>query len=65
MYMAFVIHDDNEDLVSFYVRESTGKYKIYHEYIIRGDTYTLNYYINCYMFEKNKKQYINLYGEGT
>ncbi len=65
MYMAFVIHDDNEDLVSFYVRESTGNYKIYHEYIIRGDTYTLNYYINCYMFEKKKNHDIKVQVEDT
>ena len=24
MYMAFVIHEENEDLVSFYVRENNG-----------------------------------------
>ncbi len=59
MYMAFVIHEENEDLVSFYVRESNGEYKIYSEYITRGDTYMLNYYIKCYMFEKKENQNIN------
>jgi len=63
--MAFVIHEDNEDLVSFYVRESTGKYKIYYEYIIRGETNTLNYYINCYMFEKKENRNIKIQVEGT
>ncbi len=38
MYMAFVFQEDNEDLVSFYVRDNDGNYTIYHEYIIRGDT---------------------------
>jgi len=57
--MAFVIHEENEDLVSFYVRESNGEYKIYSEYITRGDTYMLNYYIKCYMFEKKENQNIN------
>ena len=56
MYMAFVIHEENEDLVSFYVRENNGEYKFYTEYIIRGDTFMLNYYINLYMFEKKKNQ---------
>ena len=60
MYMAFVIHEENEDLVSFYVRENNGEYKIYTEYIIRGDTFMLNYYINLYMFEKKKNQNINI-----
>ena len=59
MYMAFVIHEENEDLVSFYVRKSNGEYKIYSEYITRGDTSMLNSYIKCYMFEKKENQNIN------
>ena len=65
MYMAFVFQEDNEDLVSFYVRENNGNYKIYHEYIIRGDTYALKHYINCYMFEKKENQDIKVPVEGT
>ncbi len=56
MYMAFVIHEDNEDRVSFYVRGEDGQYKIFTEYVARGDSGALSYYIRCYMFEDKEKQ---------
>ena len=59
MYMAFVICDDDEDLVSFYVRKNNGDYYIYNEYIPRGDVSTLNHYIQYYMFEKREKSKTN------
>ena len=55
MYMAFVIHEDNEDRVSFYVRGDDGQYKIFTEYVARGDSDALSYYIGCYMFGKKEK----------
>jgi len=54
MYMAFVIHEDNEDRVSFYVRGNNGQYKIFTEYVARGDSDALSYYIKYYMFGERK-----------
>ena len=56
MYMAFVIHEDDEDHVSFYTRTDEGKVYVFTEYIQRGDSDKLNYFINQYMFPK--KQFI-------
>jgi len=50
--MAFVIHEDNEDHVSFYTKTDEGKVYISTEYIQRGDSYKLNYLIKQYMFSK-------------
>ena len=58
MYMAFVIHENDEDRVSFYTRTDEGKVYVSMEYIQRGDTKTLNYFINQYMFPK--KQMVDL-----
>ena len=57
MYMAFVIHEDDEDHVSFYTRTDEGKVYVFTEYIQRGDSAKLNYFINQYMFPKNKCQF--------
>ena len=56
MYMAFIIHEDNEDLVSFYTKEDNGNYSVFYKHITRGDTPTLNYYISQYMFRIKKKE---------
>ena len=56
MYMAFIIQENNEDLVSFHTKESNGNYRVLYEHITRGDTETLNYYINQYMRRKKKKK---------
>ncbi|RZD41336.1 MAG: hypothetical protein CXT73_05110 [Methanobacteriota archaeon] len=58
MYMAFVIHENDEDRVSFYTRTDEGKVYVSMEYIQRGDSNTLNYFINQYMFPK--KQMVDL-----
>ena len=58
MYMAFVIHENDEDHVSFYTRTDEGKVYVSMEYIQRGDSNTLNYFINQYMFPK--KQMVDL-----
>jgi len=52
MYMAFVIHEDDEDHVSFYTRTDEGKVYVSTEHIQRGDSNTLNYFINQHMFLK-------------
>ena len=52
MYMAFVIHEDDEDYVSFYTRTNEGKIYVSTEYIQRGNSTKLNYFINLYMFPK-------------
>ena len=49
MYMAFIIQENNEDLVSFHTKESNGNYRVFYEHITRGDTDTLNYYINQFL----------------
>jgi len=54
MYMAFVIHEDDEDHVSFYTRTDEGKVYVFTEYIQRGDSVKLNYFINQYMFPKKQ-----------
>ncbi len=59
MYMAFVIHEDNEDRVSFYVRGNDGQYKIFTEYVARGDSGALSYYIKYYMFG-DKENHVNI-----
>jgi hypothetical protein len=56
--MAFVIHENDEDRVSFYTRTDEGKVYVSMEYIQRGDSNTLNYFINQYMFPK--KQMVDL-----
>ena len=56
MYMAFVIHEDDEDHVSFYTRTDEGKVCVFTEYIQRGDSKKLNYFINQYMFPKKQNQ---------
>ena len=56
MYLAFIIHEDNEDLVSFHTKESNGDYRVFYEHIIRGDTTMQNYYISQYMFRIKKKE---------
>ena len=56
MYMAFIIHEDNEYLVSFHTKESNGNYRVFYEHITRGDTPTLNHYISQYMFQRKKKK---------
>ena len=56
MYIAFIIQENNEDLVSFHTKESNGNYRVFYEHITRGDTDTLNYYINQYMRRKKKKK---------
>ena len=58
MYMAFVIHEDDEDHVSFYTRTYEGQVHVSTEHIQRGDSNTLNYFINQYMVPK--KQMIDL-----
>ena len=58
MYMAFVIHEDDEDHVSFYTRTDEGKVSVSTEYVQRGDLNKLNYFINQYMVPK--KQMIDL-----
>ena len=65
MYMAFVIHEKDEDLVSFYTKDNDGKHIIYNEYIHRGDTSSLNFYIKQYMFHNKKERthYTNMYNE--
>jgi hypothetical protein len=50
--MAFVIHEDDEDHVYFYTRTDVGKVSVSMEYIQRGDSNKLNYFINQYMFPK-------------
>ena len=62
MYMAFVIHEDNEDRVSFYVRGDGGQYKIFTEYVVRGDSNALFYYIKYYM-GGDKKNSVNIPNE--
>jgi len=57
--MAFVIHEDNEDRVSFYVRGDDGQYKIFTEYVVRGDSGALSYYIKYYMFG-DKENHVNI-----
>ena len=52
MYMAFVIHEEDEDYVSFYTRTNEGKIYVSTEYIQRGNSTKLNYFINLYMFPK-------------
>uniref|UniRef100_A0A6C0EPS0 Uncharacterized protein n=1 Tax=viral metagenome TaxID=1070528 RepID=A0A6C0EPS0_9ZZZZ len=52
MYMAFVIHQDDEDHVSFYTRIDEEEVYVSTEHIQRGDSNTLNYFINQYMFSK-------------
>ena len=52
MYMAFVIHEDDEDHVSFYTRTYEGQVHVSTEHIQRGDSNTLNYFINQHMFLK-------------
>ena len=54
MYMAFVIHENDEDHVSFYTRTDEGKVDVSMEYIQLGDSNALNYFINQYMFPKKK-----------
>jgi len=54
MYMAFVIHEDDEDHVSFYTRTDEGQVSVFTEYIQRGDSAKLNYFINQYMFPKKQ-----------
>ena len=56
MYMAFVIHEDDEDHVSFYTRTDEGKVYVFTEYIQRGDSNKLNYFINLYMFRKKQNR---------
>ena len=56
MYMAFIINEKDEDLVSFYTKDENGLYKIYYERIERGNTSKLSYYINKYMFQRKKKK---------
>jgi len=50
--MAFVIHQDDEDHVSFYTRIDEEEVYVSTEHIQRGDSNTLNYFINQYMFSK-------------
>jgi len=50
--MAFVIHEDGEDHVSFYTKNNNGELFIITEYIRRGDSDKLTYCINQYMFPK-------------
>jgi len=52
MYMAFVIHQDDEDHVSFYTRIDEEEVYVSTEHIQRGDSNTLNYFISQYMFPK-------------
>ena len=54
MYMAFVIHEDDEDQVSFYTRTDEGTVYVSTEYIQRGNSDKLNYFINKYMFPKKQ-----------
>ena len=44
MYMAFIIHEDDEDRVSFYTRTDEGKIYVSTEYIQRGNSTNLNYF---------------------
>jgi hypothetical protein len=52
--MAFVIHEDDEDYVSFYTRTDEGTIYVYTEYIQRGDSGKLQFFINRYMFPKKQ-----------
>jgi len=52
--MAFIIHEDDEDRVSFYTRTDEGKIYVSTEYIQRGNSTKLNYFINLYMFPKKQ-----------
>ena len=59
MYMAFVIHEDDEDYVSFYTRTDEGRVYVFTEYIQRGDSDKLTYFINQYMFPKKQMSFFS------
>ena len=50
--MAFVIKQDNEDVVLFYVRDKDGNVNIIEQYIERGNQSSLRYHINN-IYKKN------------
>ncbi len=53
MYMAFVIHEDDEDIVSFYIKKDNQERYIVSEYVKRGNKTQLVYFVNKYMFSKD------------
>jgi len=59
MYMAFVIHEDDEDYVSFYTRTDEGMVYVYTEYIQRGDSSKLKFFVNKYMFPKKQMSFFS------
>jgi len=60
MYMAFVIHEDDEDQVSFYTRNKAGEIYRITEYIQRGDARKLSYFIHKYMFPKKSARILTM-----
>ena len=58
MSAPFVVEEDL-DLVTFHVRDTSGNIQKYSEYIGRGDSENLRYYIHMYMFPNKSKKDFN------